>query len=149
MMSASVRAIHSHPTSDPTSVESNEFACLVKADLHKSFWFISCTYGRYCGGPYGSYGSLWRIDKAISGYILIGDWRISMRDIDRLLAVPMVQAVFLGIHGAMVRVDWTTWGFAYYAAELQKITRHALWYIEIAKLGRYWAFEVWIFPLVN
>lgn len=60
-----------------------------------------------------------------------------MRDIDRLLAVPMVQAVFLGIHGAMVRVDWTTWGFAYYAAELQKITRHALWYIEIAKLGRY------------
>lgn len=58
-----------------------------------------------------------------------------------LLAVPMVQAVFLGIHGVMVRVDWSTWGFAYYAAELQKITRHALWYIEIAKLGRYWAFE--------
>ena len=42
-------------------VESNEFACSVKADLHKSFWFISCTYGRYCGGPYGSYGSLRRI----------------------------------------------------------------------------------------
>ena len=33
-----------------------------------------------------------------------------------LLAVPMVQAVFLGIHGVMVRVDWSTWGFAYYAA---------------------------------
>ena len=29
------------------------------------------------------------------------------------------QAVFLGIHGAMVRVDWSAWGFAYYATEQQ------------------------------
>jgi len=52
----------------------------------------------------------------------------------KLVILLVVKAVFLGIHGPMVRVDWSAWGFAYYFAfailffdMLQVIVAAALW----------------------
>lgn len=51
---------------------------------------------------------VWRFET----YVEDPDFEIETK----LVIFLVVKAVFLGIHGVMVRVDWSTWGFAYYYA---------------------------------